>query len=468
MSRDFERAVSFFETLTTIPRGSENCAGICRYLCDFAQQRALRYRSDAAHNVVIFKAASTGLEGKAPVILQGHIDMVCAAEEGCDIDFLHEGLTLERDGDFLSAKGTSLGADDGIAVAMMLALLDSDLPLPALECIFTADEEIGMIGATALDMSDLQGKHLINVDSEDEGVLTVSCAGGSTAVVTLPIKTETVTAEIYNVAVSGLVGGHSGMEIVKGGLNANKLLGTLLEKLPPCRLVSIGGGEKENAIAARASMRLAFEYPTDVKSVVKAVEGEFAAKEPQLQIICEDAGKQSCTVMDEDSSRRIKAALIALPQGIIKMSAFDESAVQTSLNLGVLEQDAQAVRFTFCVRSSVCEEREALEKRLADIAAENGGAMSISGVYPGWEYKADSVLRETAVRVFEQCFGYTPKIEAIHAGLECGVLLSKKPDLDCISLGPQLYDVHTARERLSLSSAERTWRYLVKLILALS
>lgn len=467
MSKDFNKVLEYFEKLTTIPRGSENTEGIKNYLLDFAEKRSLRCRTDSADNVVIFKPASKQFEGKQPIILQGHTDMVCAKEDGYDIDFLTQPLTLQKDGDFLSAKGTSLGADDGIAVAMMLALLDSDLGLPALECIFTSDEEIGMIGATALDISDIEGKYLINADSEDEGVLTVSCAGGSTAVVSIPVNKEQSEGYLYEIGISGLAGGHSGTEIIKGGLNANCLLGEVLKELKEYKLVSISGGEKENAIAARAKMTLLFEEETDICPALEKVINENRGKEPGIKAECvfKDRGKQLC--FDEDSTKRTASALISMPQGIIKMSEFDKTAVQTSLNLGVLEEKDGAVKFTFSVRSSVEKEREELENELGAIAEANGGSLALSGIYPGWEYKQNSVLREKAVEVFEKLFGYSPKVESIHAGLECGVLISKKPELECISLGPQLYDVHTARERLSISSAERTWEYLTELILTL-
>ena len=467
MTKEFQKVFTYFKTITAIPHGSTNCEGMRDFLCRFAQNHGLRYRSDAANNVVIFKAAGAGFENRAPVILQGHIDMVCADEDGYAIDFLKEGLTLEEHGDFLSAKGTSLGADDGIAVAMMLALLESDLPLPSLECIFTADEEIGMIGASALDMSDIKGKYLINIDSEDEGVLTVSCAGGSTAVVHVPIQKESINAYCYTIDISGLAGGHSGVEIIKRGLNANKLLAEVLKALPPCRIVSIGGGEKENAIAARASLCVAFETPVNVNEPLAALEAEWKKTEENLRLACRKEGLRSVQAFDAASSCRVAEALSAMPQGIIKMSEYDASAVQTSLNLGVLEQNESEVLFTFSVRSSVEAERKALEEELAAIAKKANGSISLSGIYPGWAYKEDSVLRQKAVAVYEKLYGSTPQIEAIHAGLECGVLLAKKPDLDCISLGPQLYDVHTARERLSLSSAARTWEYVLELIRAL-
>ena len=468
MKADFERVLFYFKTLTTIPRGSKNRQGIREYLCAFAAEKGLAYRADSADNVVIFKPPARAYEHAPAVMLQGHSDMVCALADGYEIDFLHEPLRLREEGDFLFAEGTSLGADDGIAVAMMLALLESDLPLPALECIFTADEEIGMIGANALDMSELTGKYLLNIDSEQEGVITVSCAGGSTAVVSLPFTCEQIHAHVYDIDISGLQGGHSGMEIIKGGLNANKLAGEILQRLQPVRLVNIGGGEKENAIARRAHMRVASAQKIAVDALLKDVEQACKNTEPHLQMTGDYKGLQAVQAMDASSSARICAALAAMPQGIIKMSAVDPAAVQTSLNLGVMEQKAPAVEFTFCVRSAVSAERKALEKRLKEIAANAGGSVALSGIYPAWEYQKQSVLRDKAVAVFQKMYGYAPKQESTHAGLECGLLAAKKKGLECISFGPQMYDVHTAKEKLSISSSKRTFEYLTALLEALN
>ena len=467
MHEDFLKVLEYFKTLTTIPRGSENREGIKNYLCSFAKEHRLPYRADSADNVIIRKPAAPAYADKAPVILQGHSDMVCALAEGCHFDFLHESLHLKQEGDFLFAEGTSLGGDDGIAVAMMLALLASDTPLPALECIFTADEEIGMIGANALDMSDIKGKYLINIDSEDEGVFTVSCAGGSTAVAHIPYATQAISGYAYEINIGGLIGGHSGMEIAKGGYNANKLLALVLEKLKNYHLVSIGGGEKENAIAVAAKMRVVLPAPVDFAPITAEIEQNCKAREPHMVCSSTALGAGTWQVMTGESTSALANALSAFPQGVIQMSALDESAVQTSLNLGILEQTQSEVVFTFCVRSSVRAEREALEADLHRITAQAGGTLALSGIYAAWEYKEHSVLRERAQQVYKKLYGTAPRLEATHAGLECGVLLSKKPGLDCISFGPQMYDVHTPRERLSISSSERTWAFLLALIKAL-
>ncbi|MBR2590620.1 MAG: beta-Ala-His dipeptidase [Clostridia bacterium] len=464
MTANFETVLSYFKALTAIPRGSTNRAGIRDYLCSFAAAKGLRYRTDSADNVVIFKPPAAAYAQAPAVILQGHTDMVCACADGCTFDFLHEPLRLRQEGDYLFAAGTSLGADDGIGVAMMLALLESDLPLPALECIFTADEEIGMIGASALDMSDMAGKYLINIDSENEGVLTVSCAGGSTAVVTLPFTSMEAQAHLYEIEISGLRGGHSGMEIDKGGLNANKLLGDILQRIEAPRLVRMEGGEKINAIARSAHMCVACAEEIAIEDILKEAKIAVLSIEPQIQITGKYAGFGTVQVMEAAASARIITALAAMPQGIIKMSEVDTSAVQTSLNLGIIEQAEAAVSFAFSLRSNVRAEREALEQTLQNIARAGGGNMELSGIYPAWEYQKHSALRDTAVSVFRRMYGYAPKTESTHAGLECGVLAAKKEDLECISLGPQMYDVHTAREKLSISSAKRTFEYLVELL----
>lgn len=467
---NFQKVLEYFKTLTTIPRGSENREGIRNYLCAFAKQKGLYFRFDDADNVVIIKEAAKGFENSEPVILQGHTDMVCAADEGADIDFLKDALKIKTEGDFIFAEGTSLGGDDGIAVAMMLALLDSDIALPRLECIFTSDEEIGMIGASALDMSDIKGRYLINVDSEDEGVITVSCAGGSTAVAVLPVKKEKITAHIYEVSITGLAGGHSGTEIVKGGLSANKLINKVLDNFDfgTFRVVNISGGEKENAIAARSKITLAFETEIDLNEPLSKLKEACALKEPDIKISSEYKGYNEVSALDEKSSDALKSELALLPQGIIKMSEFDKSAVQTSLNMGVIEQKKERVEFTFSVRSSVTEEREELENVIKEAIESEGGYVQISGVYPAWEYKQSSVLRAKACEVFERLYGYAPKPESIHAGLECGVLISKKPELECISIGPDIFDVHTSREKLSISSCERVWKYLLELLKSLA
>ena len=456
-----------FETLTTIPRGSQNREGIRAYLCAFARKHALAYRTDSADNVIILKPAA-GSSTAPAVILQGHTDMVCACAEGYDIDFYHEPLRLRQKDGYLYAEGTSLGGDDGIAVAMMLALLESDLELPALECIFTADEEIGMVGATALDMSDMRGKYLINIDSDEEGVITVSCAGGSTAALTLPTAWQEEDARLYDITVSGLKGGHSGTEIHLGGLNANKVLGEVLQALGAPRIAHIGGGEKENAIAVSAHARVAPAHETDLEALLLRLEAEYKQTEPNIKITSAYQGLCTQKIMTAAASAQVIQTLCAVPNGVMQMSAYDTSAVQTSLNLGVLEQTEDTVVFTFSVRSSVSAEREALEERLRAIAQAHGGTLRVSGVYPAWSYNPHSVLRDTAVQVFEKQYGYAPELQSIHAGLECGVLAAKKADLECISIGPQMYDIHTARERLEIASVQRTCTYLISLIKALA
>ena len=421
-------ALGFFETLCAIPHGSRDTKAISDYCVRFAQERGLSWQQDASNNVIIRKPASPGYEDHPTVILQGHLDMVCEKNADCDIDFSKDGLRLRHDDTYIFADGTTLGGDDGIAVAYALAVLDSsELKHPPLEAVFTVDEEIGMLGAAALDMSGLQGRVLLNIDSEDEGILTVSCAGGATSCLTVPVKRVPAQGKAWRVGVRGLTGGHSGVEINKGRANANKVLAAALQGLP-VTLCSIAGGSKDNAI------------PRASEAVVVSEADDFAA------LFAANAAKA------------------ALPNGVQAMSSDIPGLVQTSLNLGILTTDADAVRLTFSVRSSVNREKFGLIAQLKALAARFGGSYSESGEYPAWEYQKDSRLREVMVEVFEAQYGRKPVVEAIHAGLECGIFSDRLPGLDAVSFGPQMHDIHTSREKLDIASTARTWEYLVAVL----
>ncbi len=454
----------FFEEICAIPHGSSDTKRISDYCVRFAEERGLKYVQDEHNNVVIYKAASEGYEGHPTVILQGHLDMVCEKDADCDIDFSTDGLRLAHDGEFIFAKGTTLGGDDGIAVAYALALLDAkDLKHPALECVFTVDEEIGMLGADAMDMSVLEGRLLLNCDSEDEGVLTVSCAGGARSDFKLPVAWETA-GKCYRVTVEDLIGGHSGVEIHRGRANANKVMGEILAKLP-VRLVKINGGSKDNAI------------PRACEAYVCTEEADFAAKyfalceeakkslpetETAVRFTCEEA--MADKMMTAEASAAALGLLNDLPQGVQSMSTDIEGLVQTSLNLGILETSENFVRYAFSVRSSVNEEKAALLGKLVALSEKYGTAYEESGHYPAWEYCKDSVLRDTMVKTFEDLYGRTPIVEAIHAGLECGIFCDRLKGLDAVSFGPQMHDIHTSRERLNIASVERTWNYMLAVL----
>ena len=461
----------FFEELCAIPHGSTNTRAISDYCVRFAEARGLSCDQDAANNVVIRAPGTPGYEKAAPVLLQGHLDMVTEKADGVAFDFLRDGLRLHVEGDFLSASGTTLGGDDGIAGAMMLALLDDpSIPHPPLEAVFTTDEEIGMLGAQALDGSLLKGRRMLNLDSEDEGIFTVSCAGGASAVVKLPLRSAPCSGAALAVSVCGLRGGHSGEEINKGRANANQLMGRLLNRLVPaagCRIVSVKGGLKDNAIPLLSAAVL--DVPAGQEQAVRALCGaleadfrrEFAAADPGVRVEVSSA-QPAGEAMTEESSRRVSDFLTLSPNGIYAMSMDIPGLVQTSCNLGILEADGDGLRAVTSVRSSVASQKTMLLDRISVLAERLGGTLAVTGDYPAWEYRQDSPMRELVTAVYRDLFGREPQVKAIHAGLECGLFSGKLPGLDAVSFGPDMRDIHTSREKLSISSTARVWALLLE------
>ena len=472
------RAVfSYFEEISRIPRPSYREKQISDYLVAFAKEHGLEYFRDDLWNVIMIKEATAGYEKEEPIILQGHMDMVCEKEDTCDIDFEKEGLRLRVDGDLISAEGTTLGGDDGVAVAMILALLsDETLAHPRLEAVFTASEEVGMDGAKGIDLSMLKGHKLLNLDTEDEGVLLCSCAGGSTALLDFPIKREEVQGDwsCYQVSVTGLLGGHSGGEIHKERANANLLMARLflmMQETFAFRIAAMSGGKKQNAIPRQTTAKILVkengdaDFPAFVKKVEETFRKEYAITDPDLQLtVKREMMREKETPLDADSTERITGALNALPCGIQSMSHAIDGLVKTSLNLGILVLEDEKLHLEYCVRSSVGSERKFLEQKLLVVTNAFGGKVVITAEYPAWEYQADSPFREAAVKVFEQMYQKKPKVEAIHAGVECGILAGKIKGLDGISIGPDMQDIHTTEERLSIASTGRVYEYVKALI----
>ena len=465
------RVFHFFEEISAVPRGSTNTKEISDWCVEFAKARGLEYYQDSLNNVIIIKEATSGYEQAKPVILQGHLDIVCEKSPDCTKDMEKEGIDLVIDGDRIRAKGTTLGGDNGIAVAMALAVLDAgDLPHPRIEAVFTIDEEIGMLGAIGLDMSPLKGRKLINIDSEEEGIFTVSCAGGNMTRCRLPFTCEPFAGTVMEITVGGLLGGHSGVEIDKGRANAGMLLGRLLYSLgkqSEIRLITVTGGKKDNAIPQEARALLAAADADAVRAVAAKMEAafcfEYQTADPGIFVKAEAANADRVP-MDADSTVKVINMLTCLPNGIQAMSADIAGLVQTSLNLGVLLTKEQEMLASFCVRSSVATQKQMLVDRLACQMELLGGSIDISGDYPAWEYKQDSALRDLMVQVFKKQYGHVPEISAIHAGLECGMFMGKLADLDCISIGPDMTEVHTYRESMSISSVQRVWSFLTEVL----
>lgn len=463
-----------FEKLCAIPHGSRNTKAISDYLVAFAREQGIRCIRDNLNNVILFGEGTCGMENHAPVILQGHMDMVCEKDPGCSLDMAAEGLDVTHDDTCVYAKGTTLGGDDGIAVAYAMALLmDKTIPHPPLEVIITVDEEIGMLGAAGIDLSMLRGRRMINLDSEEEGIFTVSCAGGATAVLSLPNNRHAVYGPCIRLAVDGLQGGHSGAEIHKNRANANKVMGEFLgriQKLMPLCLTSFSGGSKDNAIprscqATAVAMGIHLER---INEVAAALQAEIREKydEPEATVQAFDVDALGGNGLSTEDTAKVVALLCAAPNGVQAYSADIPGLVQTSLNLGIAKL-GERFTATFSVRSSVNQEKQALLDKLRDLVGFYGGSYSQMGEYPAWEYRKDSALRDTMVRIYRQMFGKEPEVLAIHAGLECGLLGQKIPGLDCVSIGPQMHDIHTSREKLEIASTERTWRFLLEVLKAL-
>lgn len=464
----------FFEEICSIPHGSRNEKAISDYLVQFAKDRNLRYIQDEVHNVIIFQEGTCGYEDHEPVILQGHMDMVCEKDASCPIDMAVEGLDVTHDGRCVFAKGTTLGGDDGIAVAYALALLDDrTIPHPPLEVVITTDEEVGMLGASAIDLSMLKGRTLINIDSEDEGIFTVSCAGGARATIILPEIRRSVYGPCIRLVVDGLKGGHSGVEINQNRANANKIMGEFMSRiqaLMPLCLTSFVGGSKDNAIprtcqANLVAMGMGLERINGIaEQLQKEVREQY--DEPDATVQAFDVDALGGNALTTEVTSKVIAMLCACPNGVQKMSEDIPGLVQTSLNLGIAKL-GNGMSLTFSVRSSVNSEKEELLQKLRDLAAFHDAAYSQMGEYPAWEYRADSKLRDLMVGIYADMFGKEPQVVAIHAGLECGLLSEKLPGLDCVSIGPQMHDIHTSRERLEIASTERTWKFLLEILKAL-
>ncbi len=464
---------SYFEEICAIPRGSGNMEMISKYCVDFAVRHSLRYVCDDAGNVVIYKDASCGYETSDAVILQGHLDMVCQKDVDCNIDFLSDGLDIYTDGDFVKARGTTLGADNGIAVAMIMAILaDDSLRHPPIEAVFTADEEVGMIGASKLDMSCLGGKKMINIDSEDEDIITVSCAGGSEFAVTVPVSREEAEGETVIVTLSELQGGHSGVEIDKGRVNANILMARILNhvrKTTDFYIADICGGDKSNAIPVYAKAilvsREASRLSDELKKYAELIRGEISSREPGFGLETQICACDTVSVMSKETQNRLISVLLCSPNGIMEMSADIPNLVETSLNLGVLEGSEDKADICFALRSSKKTALQYLKDRLFLLCEALGCTGKSSGYYPPWEYNKNSVLRELYCKKLEAAIGKEPQIEAIHAGLECGVFADGIAGLDCISVGANMYDIHTTSERLSISSVSKVYE-VIKEVLA--
>jgi dipeptidase D len=462
--KDAEKVFFFFEEISKIPHPSENTSLIANYLTDFAKARGLWYTRDEYNNVIIRKPATPGYENRPGIIIQGHTDMVADKVASCNIDMNKEGLKLFRDGDFIRAEGTTLGGDDGVAIAYALAILDSSkIEHPELEALFTSDEEIGLIGATALDASLLRGKTMINIDSDVEGIFTVGCAGGMRMDAELKLKKSSEEKKLLSLSVTGLLGGHSGTEIDKGRTNAIKVLGELLAECSGVQISDISGGNADNAIPRYAQCSFCIADGSFNESLIEKAISKYKAVEPDIQILLK-SDKKYGAVFSVDDSNKIIELICKLPSGVAAMSRDIPNLPETSSNLGIAKTDGDTVSLSVSLRSSKNSEKEKLRLKVREISEGYGASVGERGEYPAWEYRRDSHLRDIMKDVYTKMYDKEPEIITIHAGLECGIFSNKIEGLDCVSIGPNNYDIHTPEERLSISSTARVWEFLKNII----
>ena len=460
----------FFKEISDIPRGSGNTEAISRYLVSFAEKKGLSHEHDEAGNVLIRKEATAGYEDHPAVILQGHVDMVCVKTDDSDHDFEKDPISLIVDGDVLHADRTTLGGDDGIAVAYMLALLDADdIPHPALETLFTTDEETGMDGAKTLDPAWIKARYMINLDSEEEGILTTGCAGGADVISTIPIRRHALRGLPVRVLISGLRGGHSGDAIDQPVANANKLMGRVLKELVdalPVSLVDLSGGDKRNAIAVSAeAILLADEEDLDAIAELAAeleetFRKEYHGADDGITISCSCEDEAIVQAMDDESALRVIRFLLLVPHGVEKMNATIAGAVETSTNIGIIHSDEHEFTGYSLTRSSLGSAKKMLAERIVLVTEVLGGTAVIEGEYPAWEFKAESGLLTKICSVYEAETGKKPVVTITHGGLECGLISDAIPDMEIVSMGPDMEAIHTSSEKLSISSVGRVWEVL--------
>lgn len=469
-----DNVFKYFEEISSIPRGSGNTDAISDYCVGFARKRQLKFRQDKAGNVIIWKPGSVGRENEDAVIIQGHLDMVNEKEPGYSHDFSRDGLELVYDDDMLYAKGTTLGGDDGIAIAYALAVLDDDsISHPPMEVVFTVDEEIGMLGAAVLDMSDLKGKYLLNIDSEEEDTILVSCAGGMTAICDIPMVCDSMHGLSVSVAVMGLKGGHSGTEIDKERGNAVVIMGRVLREISEENRIGIAGvigGQKDNAIIRECVADLVIDereinkFEDAIRQIENQLQGEYSVSDSEvfIEITRNDIVERS--VLTDDSRDKLIMFLNTIPNGIQNMSMNIDGLVETSLNLGVFGCDVTNLHAGFSIRSSVASRKENIGNKIKYITRFLGGSYRIEGNYPAWEYRQKSELRDKMLNIYEKMFGKRLKVQAIHAGLECGYFINGIPGVDIVSFGPDIFDIHTTEERMSISSVKRIYQYLIEIL----
>ena len=466
--------LGYFEEICSIPHGSGNTKQISDYLVAFAKEHNLHYVQDELNNVILFGPGTCGYEDHEPVILQGHMDMVCEKDADCTIDMDTEGVDVAHDGEYIFAKGSTLGADNGIAIAYGLALLaDPTIPHPPLEVVCTVDEETGMYGAEGIDLSCLKGRRMLNIDSGHEGSIIVSCAGGARADVTLPVTRRAVYGPCVRLTVEGLEGGHSGSDIHMNRANANKVMGEFLrrvQELMPICITKFKGGNKSNAIPRSCEVTLVALgiYIERINDIADQLQKEIREQfnEPYAIVRGDDVEALGGNALTTECTANVIALLNEIPCGVLEWVNEAKGQVKTSMNMGIvnLEENLQIV---LSARSSVNKDKGKLMARMKEVVEAHNGQYDFAWECAAWEFKENSPLQDTLKDVYQRMHGKLPNILTIHGILECGALCAKIPGLDCVSIGPNMHDLHTSRERLEIASTKRTWDYILEILKAL-
>ena len=466
IDKKYEKLITFFKELSKVPRNSKKEEKIAKFLCDFAKERNLWYRKDEYNNVLIKRNASKGLENRKAILFQAHTDMVCEKTKDSTHDFDSDPIEIINEGDILRAKDTTLGADDGIGVAYLLLLLDDkDIKLPAIECLFTTQEEIGMNGARAFDYSDINASYLINLDGEEENTAIVGCAGGVSVNYSKVVKQEKCKGKAYKLEISGLYGGHSGVDIDKGRTNSNLLVALLLEDISDIKIVSFNGGSKDNAIANRSET--VFLSNLNVKLIIdknlSGVTFKNEDKNVEIKVSILDDTQYNC--ISNCESLKFLSLIRDLRQNVIEYSKDIEGLVETSGNIGIVNIKNGKISIVESLRSSVDAKRNLVKEYNNNLASSLEYEIKEEGEYPGWKYNKNSKLEKIYIQAYKKYHdGNDPIVCAIHAGVECGMIYEKLPHLDMISLGPDVKDVHTVNEKLYLLSCKTLLNTLLEII----
>ncbi|OON95678.1 MAG: aminoacyl-histidine dipeptidase [Epulopiscium sp. Nele67-Bin005] len=470
-----QEVFNYFETLSSIPRGSGNEKEVSDYMVTFAKNLGLEVKQDQNYNIYIYKPATKGYENCPTVILQGHLDIVCEKDKETEFDFEKQGLNLFIDGDWIKAKGTTLGADNGVSIAYQMAVLaDNTLEHPALECLMTTEEETGMGGVDNMHPEYLNGKILINIDTTHEGEFLVSCAGGARAYLSLPLEFEDNSSEnvSYHVHIQGLVGGHSGGEIHHERANANVLMGRVLEVCNNkynIKLSTIDGGTKDNVITRECDATISVQksqseaFLKTIQELEQSFKDEYSAQDPNIFILAKQVDTAGQVIKD-DVLEKLISIIRLLPYGVQGMSHQLENLVETSLNVGILTIENGEFLAKTSVRSSVLTRKLELLSRVEWVAKLSGAKCDIGSDYPAWQYAPESKIRDLAVKVYNEKYETPAEIKAVHAGLECGFLSQKLEGVDMIAFGPNMLEIHSPNERVSISSMARVYDYVATLL----